>query len=272
MTDDNLEAMPKRRGLIGSVFWLAFRLPGKIVMWFQYFFPRHGQVLASARRYGNPYIEFMFSLMFWGVVGILVNGAFKHQAEARPTITAEQGLVETASASKVQPSSSTEQATSAQPGNQINVANGSPTVPAVPGNEENERRGAGEMEPPATTANVVPAAIAPEYAMVPARLGLPANVASQSLPALTRPSFECDRATQPDEFAICHDAELASLDNVASSEFYKAKKIRGSKVVVPITRSLLKDRAACGFDRDCVAFVTRKSIGIYRSLSADAFE
>lgn len=57
---------PPRR----SWAWWVFCMPGAAIMWVEYMFPRHGQVYASARRQGNPLIQVIYSLGFYGITAI----------------------------------------------------------------------------------------------------------------------------------------------------------------------------------------------------------
>ena len=60
MSDHN--APPhRRRGLI----WLIFFLPGTVILWWQYYFPKHGDGWASAWRKGHAGMQFIYSLAFW---------------------------------------------------------------------------------------------------------------------------------------------------------------------------------------------------------------
>jgi hypothetical protein len=44
--------------------------PGALLLWVEYHWPRSGDTWASARRYGQPIFEFIYSLGFWlGVAG-----------------------------------------------------------------------------------------------------------------------------------------------------------------------------------------------------------
>ena len=48
--------------------WLLFRLPGAIILWLEYHFPKHGDAWGSARRFGKPSFEVLYSLGFWAVL------------------------------------------------------------------------------------------------------------------------------------------------------------------------------------------------------------
>ena len=54
-----------------NLFWLLFVLPGTIILWWQYYFPKPDQVWASARRRDDPIMRVLYSLGFWVVVMFL---------------------------------------------------------------------------------------------------------------------------------------------------------------------------------------------------------
>jgi len=62
-----------------SLYELFFYYPGRLIMWFFYFFPSGGfeGVAQSGRQYreGGYIIAFMMSVLFWGVV-IFCLGAY----------------------------------------------------------------------------------------------------------------------------------------------------------------------------------------------------
>jgi hypothetical protein len=63
-----------------GLFWLFFRLPGAVLLWIQYYFPSNGRVLVSARQRGNPIMEFIFSIGFWGFLiflALIMTGTLK---------------------------------------------------------------------------------------------------------------------------------------------------------------------------------------------------
>lgn len=49
---------------------IFFVLPGRIIAYFSYLFPSHGQVWASARRKDNIAAHIIFSILFWLIVAI----------------------------------------------------------------------------------------------------------------------------------------------------------------------------------------------------------
>ena len=54
-----------RRSVLGWFLWIVFRAPGKAILWWEYMFPKRGQVYASGRRYGNSIVEILTSIGFW---------------------------------------------------------------------------------------------------------------------------------------------------------------------------------------------------------------
>jgi hypothetical protein len=52
---------------------LAHLLPaGTVILWWQYYFPKHGDVWASARRTDHPGMQLLYSLGFWAAVAFLL--------------------------------------------------------------------------------------------------------------------------------------------------------------------------------------------------------
>jgi hypothetical protein len=55
--------------------WYVFLIPGKIILWKQYYFPSRGKVYATGRRYkGGSLIAFVYSIQFWLFIGIVAAG------------------------------------------------------------------------------------------------------------------------------------------------------------------------------------------------------
>lgn len=54
-----------------AYYWFL-RAPGKVILWVEYFFPKNGQLWASARRKGNETVEVLYSLGFWAVAAFLI--------------------------------------------------------------------------------------------------------------------------------------------------------------------------------------------------------
>lgn len=64
------------------------------------------------------------------------------------------------------------------------------------------------------------------------------------------PSFDCARATQADEFAICADPTLARVDSMVAEAyrgFVPDFQSRGT-----VARALLRQRQSCGGDAHCI--------------------
>jgi uncharacterized protein len=82
------------------------------------------------------------------------------------------------------------------------------------------------------------------------------------------PSFDCARATAPDEFAICADERLMQMDNLTAVGFNYLKRRYGSANAVRTAAPLLKTRQACGSDRDCILRAQLQAVQVFRSLGA----
>lgn len=82
-------------------------------------------------------------------------------------------------------------------------------------------------------------------------------------------SFDCRRATFPDERAVCADPGLSELDDQASVAFAQARRTSGDQVV-GVGRRFLASRRACGADRACIAQIYHAMADAYRGLGANA--
>jgi hypothetical protein len=57
-----------------SILWWMFILPGRVILWFGYMFPRGvGGVFGSARRRKSPVIEISYSITFYLVFIIILS-------------------------------------------------------------------------------------------------------------------------------------------------------------------------------------------------------
>jgi uncharacterized protein len=98
-------------------------------------------------------------------------------------------------------------------------------------------------------------------------------VVSQSLqpsplaPGAT-PSFNCAKATYADEYAICSNAELSQLDNIANAGYEYVRDARGAQYANSITLSLLRDRHACAANLACIKERQLAAIEVFQSLGA----
>lgn len=86
--------------------------------------------------------------------------------------------------------------------------------------------------------------------------------------AAADPSFDCAKARQDDEKAICADPVLATIDAIVTKAFAAYQPTFGKKAQV--ARDLLKDRAGCGADRACIAAVQAGSLATF-TYDNDAF-
>ena len=75
------------------------------------------------------------------------------------------------------------------------------------------------------------------------------------------PSFDCAKATAPDEQAICADKALSDLDQLINNAYRNFEpQFREKK---DVARDILKDRAACGSDAACIASVLADALTTY---------
>jgi hypothetical protein len=75
-------------------------------------------------------------------------------------------------------------------------------------------------------------------------------VSIEAAPA--QPSFNCAKATKPDEVAICSDPHLSELDRIAASAFSIAQRQRNTRELISNVQSLLLARMSCRADKDCI--------------------
>jgi len=87
-------------------------------------------------------------------------------------------------------------------------------------------------------------------------------------PAQAEPSFNCSKATQPDEFAICANEQLSQLDRVIAGAYSYLKSSRGPKVARDVGMPLLRMRQACGGDVQCIYTRQIDAIRSYQSHGA----
>ena len=84
----------------------------------------------------------------------------------------------------------------------------------------------------------------------------------------SKPSFDCAKATYPDEHAICSSAELSQLDNVASAGYEYVRRVNGNQLAKSVTLPLLQARRACGSDAACIKAQQLAAIQKFQSLGA----
>jgi uncharacterized protein len=89
-------------------------------------------------------------------------------------------------------------------------------------------------------------------------------------------SFDCGKATEPDEFAICGNPELSDLD-VEMATLY------GVRMEIPMMMgargaaqddqlAFLRQRASCGSDAACIAAAYRGRIAALKQTIGDAMK
>ncbi|MCC0075340.1 MAG: hypothetical protein H6898_01980 [Rhodobacter sp.] len=86
--------------------------------------------------------------------------------------------------------------------------------------------------------------------------------------AQATPSFDCARATTPDELAICAHRNLALLDDSVAAAYAEIRAFRGPGFIANYGRVLLDERRACGADLRCIEAAQRYAIEAYKALGA----
>jgi hypothetical protein len=85
---------------------------------------------------------------------------------------------------------------------------------------------------------------------------------------MPKPSFDCAKATYADEYAICSNAELSQLDNVANAGYEYVRRVYGTQYSKSATLPLLHARQACGSNIVCIKQQQLAAIQIFQSLGA----
>lgn len=67
------------------------------------------------------------------------------------------------------------------------------------------------------------------------------------------PSFDCRKASQPDEKAICADPQLSAMDVLIADAYKKFEPAFGGDKK-QMARALIAERQACASDATCIAF------------------
>ena len=70
--------------------------------------------------------------------------------------------------------------------------------------------------------------------------------------ASSGPSFDCNKASLPDEFVICQSPQLAELDNTMAAGYKFLKATKGKAFAEELGRPFLKLRMACQGDAECI--------------------
>lgn len=82
------------------------------------------------------------------------------------------------------------------------------------------------------------------------------------------PNFDCRKATQPDEFAICSISELAELDNIVASGFNYTRQKYGDDYARTVNTPMYLARRACRSDVACIKDRQLVAIDKYQSIGA----
>jgi uncharacterized protein len=84
--------------------------------------------------------------------------------------------------------------------------------------------------------------------------------------ALADPSFDCKKATSPDELAVCHSAELSELDVIIAKAFAATKASLGGEMANKLHRPFLRLRHECGSSEACILQGALAEIGQFQTL------
>lgn len=78
------------------------------------------------------------------------------------------------------------------------------------------------------------------------------------------PSFDCARASMPDERAICSDEESSQLDSAMASGYAYVRGTYGEQTARAVGAPLLQARQSCGANLSCVKQAQRSAIREYQ--------
>jgi hypothetical protein len=84
-------------------------------------------------------------------------------------------------------------------------------------------------------------------------------------PVLANPSFDCRKASKPDEQAICGSAELSALERAMAEKFIAARALGDADKIRDFARDLLKQRRGCQADVACIRDVLSRGITLFDS-------
>ena len=83
-----------------------------------------------------------------------------------------------------------------------------------------------------------------------------------------QPSFNCSKASRPDEVAICSNETLASVDIVANNGFEYLRSKLGRSAANAINMPLIKKRQSCGGNYECILNAQMEAINTFISHGA----
>lgn len=86
--------------------------------------------------------------------------------------------------------------------------------------------------------------------------------------ATAGPSFDCARATLPDEYTICASQELSDLDNVMAAGYAFLRESTGNDNARKIGLPLLRMRQACKGNKSCIQARQIDAIRAYQQAGA----
>jgi len=82
------------------------------------------------------------------------------------------------------------------------------------------------------------------------------------------PSFDCNRARLPDEFAICRSSQLAELDNLVAAGYAFLKSTQGRPAADQVGIPFWRLRQSCRSDEACIRQRQIEAIKAYHSAGA----
>jgi uncharacterized protein len=82
------------------------------------------------------------------------------------------------------------------------------------------------------------------------------------------PSFDCNRARLPDEFAICRSSQLAELDNLVAAGYSFLKSTQGRPAADQVGIPFWRRRQSCQSDEACIRQRQIEAIKAYHSAGA----
>jgi TPR repeat protein/uncharacterized protein len=88
--------------------------------------------------------------------------------------------------------------------------------------------------------------------------------------AQTSPSFDCSRASLPDERTICSNPELARLDRIMVAGYNYVRIAKGEQAAKELGTQLLRYRRLCGANVDCFREAQLRAIKVYHENGAPA--
>lgn len=90
----DVEEPRRKRGLV----WLIFFAPGALMMWWQYMFPKAGEVFGSGRRLNNRFLQFattmgIYAMLFF--MWMLLTGRLDGPRHRQPSAGSPPAVTQT---------------------------------------------------------------------------------------------------------------------------------------------------------------------------------